>query len=304
MAKIPVVATVVASYRYVFANYLRLLGITWASTVILFAVVIGLFFPLIMAMQQRLLSGDPTAALGAIGPMFLYEIVALMLVLVPIVGITHQVLGRKVTWPFFYLAIGGDYWRLVLASVIAGLIVLGVVFAVTIPVSIAVGIGAAARAGPHPDPVALAAQMRSFQPAILIAVYSAMLVVIVRFGFFLPTIVVEEKRLGIGRNWTLTRGNSWRIAGVLVLILIPLLVLGAIQFAALAVFGGPNYLDVFGAPPASLKASGDLLRLYLHYWYVYAAASLLLYPLFYGPILVASAHAYRAVAGEAPAAQD
>jgi hypothetical protein len=146
--------------------------------------------------------------------------------------------------------------------------------------------------------------MRAYQPIIVIPIYLATLFVSVRLGFFLPSIVVEERSLGIGRNWTLTRGNSWRILAVIVLILLPLILIGAIQFVAFAALGGPNYFDIFGPPPAPLKVGADFMRIYLQYWYLYGAAWLLLYPVIYGPILVASAHAYRAIAGDAPSAQD
>jgi hypothetical protein len=304
MPKIPVVATVVAAYRYIFANYLRLFGIAWASTLLLMAIMLGLFMPLILGMEQGLLNGDPAAALRAVGPLLLFEVVGLLLVLIPVVGITRQVFGRPVTWPYFYLAIGGDFWRLVLACVIIGLILIGVTLAVSLPLSILAGMTAATSSGTHPDPVALQAQMRAYQPIIVIPIYLATLFVSVRLGFFLPSIVVEERSLGIGRNWTLTRGNSWRILAVIVLILLPLILIGAIQFVAFAALGGPNYFDIFGPPPAPLKVGADFMRIYLQYWYLYGAAWLLLYPVIYGPILVASAHAYRAIAGDAPSAQD
>ncbi|HWD29168.1 MAG TPA: hypothetical protein VG387_18480 [Rhizomicrobium sp.] len=307
MPKIPVIATVAAAYRYAFANYLRLLGVAWASTLVLSIVVIGLFMPMILAMEQGLIGGDPMAAVRSVGPLFLFEALLLLLLLIAPIGVTRLIFGRPVTWPYFYFGLGGDYWRLVLASMILGLMLIGVGIAVSIPIGILAG-SAAVSAGPHADPVALQAQiqaqMQVYRPFIIVPIYAAMLFIAVRFGFFLPAIVVEEKRVGIGRNWTLTRGNSWRIAGIVVLLFLPLVALGAIQFAAIAAFGGPNYMDMFGVPPASLKASGAILRIYLDHGVLYGAAMLLLYPLFYGPFLAASAHAYRAIAGEGPPAQD
>ena len=304
MSRIPVIATVAAAYRTVFGSYLRLLGISWASTVLLLGVTLGLLMPLIVRMDQEMLAGDPQGALAAVGPLFLFELIAFLLILVPVTGITRQVLGHPVTSPFFYFDIGGDYWRLVLAFVVLGLILIGVTLAVTIPVSIAVGIAAASSAGPNPDQAALAAQMRAYQPLIVIPVYAVMLFVFVRLGFLLPAIAIEEKRMGIGRNWRLTRGNSWRIVGMILLILVPLIVLGAIQLVAIALSGGPNYLDLFGTQAQSLKASADMIAIYQRYWYVYGVVGLLLYPLFYGPFLVASAYAYRAVVANAPAEQN
>ena len=304
MSKIPVVATAVAAYRYVFANYLRLLGIFWATAVLMFALLLGVFMPRLMEMEQGLLHNDPSAALAAMGPILLFELVVFLLMLVPVIGVTRQVLGRPTGWPFFYFALDGDYWRLVLSSVVAGLIMFGILFAVIIPVSIVMGLVAASTAGPHPDPNVMAAHIRAYQPLILAVVYPAMLFAIVRFGFFLPSIAIAEKRLGIGRNWALTRGNSWRITGVILLILIPLAALVALQLVVVALLGGPNYLQVLGPPQTSLAVSRDMMQLYVSHWYIYVPVALLLYPLGYGPILVASAHAYRAVAGEVPPAQN
>ncbi|HEX4301955.1 MAG TPA: hypothetical protein VHZ78_04140 [Rhizomicrobium sp.] len=230
MSKIPVVATVVASYRFVFANYLRLLGIAWASTAITMA--------------------------------------------------------------------------LLLSMVILGLVFLGITLAVTLPLTIGIGVATAAKEGPHPDPTAIAAQIRAYQPIITAVIYAIMLFIVARLAFFLPSIVLLEKQLGLGRNWQLSKGNSWRIAGLIVMIMLPLLALGVLQLVALAVFGGPDYWALFGTPPASLIASRDMMQFYLRHFYVLAPVALLLYPLGYGPFLAASAIAYRAVAGDVPPAQD
>ena len=129
----------------------------------------------------------------------------------------------------------------------------------------------------------------------------AMAFVLVRLGSLLAPIVLEEKRVSLSRNWTLTRGNAWRILGVFVLILLPLVALGIAQMVAMALLGGPNIFVPAVTPDASMARSVAMMRLFSDYWFIYLPVSLAITPIFYGPLLGVGALIYRRIAPEAPA---
>ncbi|MEB3104041.1 hypothetical protein [Ferviditalea candida] len=43
---------------------------------------------------------------------------------------------------------------------------------------------------------------------------------LVRFGFYLPPVVLENKRLGLSRSWKLTEGSFWRLFAVFFILLV------------------------------------------------------------------------------------
>ncbi|HEY1632597.1 MAG TPA: hypothetical protein VGF56_14875 [Rhizomicrobium sp.] len=300
MKKVAVGPTLSASYSFVFENYLRILGVVWFPIALLFAMMFWQFVPAMANMPVPAPGADPAAMLSSLGQIFLFELVAFLLIPLLCCGITKLALGRALRWPFFYVAIDGDYWRLLLSYFLVGLIFFGIVFFTSLLVGIVVGVVAVSMSGGHPDPGQLQQNMGALRLVVAIPIYGVMIAILIRFGFLLAPIVITERKLGIGRNWNLTRGNFWRIFVVVLGVLIPAIVLSAAQYVLLAALGGPsmNLAQSFGSPEAQMALSRNMMRLYATYWYVLVAAGLLFAPLFYGLFLGAAAFIYRDLASD------
>jgi len=298
MNKIAVSSTLSASYRFVLENYLRMLGIVWFPMALLFALMFWKFVPAMAAMPAP--GADPAAAFSVLGQVLLFELAAFLIVPLMACGITKLVLGRELRWPFFYVAIDGDYWRLLLSYFLVGLIFIGIVLFTSMLMAIVVGVVAVSTKTAGSDPNQLAQTMSGLRLLVAIPVYGVMLAALIRFGFLLAPIVITERKLGIGRNWNLTRGNSWRIFLVLFGTFIPAIVLTVVQYGLLAVLGGPamNIAQSFGSPEAQMAWSRHMMGLYQTYWYVLVGVGILFAPLFYGLALSAAAFIYRDLTAE------
>jgi hypothetical protein len=296
MVHVPVLAIVSQAYQFAIQNYLKLLGILWVPFVLMVAVMAWQFDPMMSAIAQPA-TKSPAVALAMLGHVLIFEAAVFVLLIIMTVGITRLALGKEVRWTFFYLAIGADFWRLLLAYFLLSLIMIVAVFALSILIGI-VGAALAISAGGVRAGVGLAILTLIG----VLAVYALFLVGGVRLGFLLAPIVILEKRIGIGRNWTLTRGNTMRLLGLVILILLPLIVLVCLQYFLMAVFGGPdmNVLAGAGNPQAQVAWSRAMMESYRHYWFIYFPVGFLLGPIFYGPLLSAGAFAYRALHPEEP----
>lgn len=298
MNKIAVLATVGESYRFTFANYVRLLAILWFPFVLIFAGMAVVAGPVMDAMRKAAQGPNLSAAMGMLGEIFLFEFVALFVVVVASLGVTRLALGRPVRWPFFYFSLDRTLWRLLLADLVAGLIMFGILMAVSIVsgivlVAMLISSGASAQ-----DPAAAQHLALMQQLVVTPIVYLAMAVIYIRVGYLLPGIVSDEAGLGISRNWALTKGNFWRLLGLLVLIVLPMVILSALNYLVIWHFAG-NPFDAMshaGDPRAQMGRALTIFAFYARYWYVYAIVSLLLAPLFYGPLFASGAFAYRALA--------
>jgi len=296
--KIPVGATAAAAYRFTFTNYWRILGVGWAPLLLMNAVMLWLFYPLMAAANRGNAAHDPYLALSMFPRFLLFEGLTFLLLAAVAVGITRVALGLPLRWPFFYIGLDGDFWRLLLSWVMFFLILMAVVIGLSIVIGVAVAVSAVSGAGPHPDAAARGMSALRFVPIIIICVYALMFFLGVRLASLLPSIVLSEKRIGLGRNWMLSRGNFWRLLGLLILLLLPTLALVILQTIALVLLAGPDYnvLTSFQSRSGQMAWSGRALDLYRTYWYIYLPVALLLFPIFNGPLFGGSALAYRALA--------
>lgn len=301
MATVPVVQTATAACEFSIKNYFRILGVIWVPMALMWLMMAASLVPAMAQIAAAQASKDPAAILGSLGGIFLAEAVALVLVVSMSAGITEVALGRTIRFPYFHLSIGAAFWRLLLSDFILALIMFVALFAVSITMGIVVGIIAASTAGAAADPTQIAAQVNKMAVLMAIPIYGAMLFILVRFGILLPSISIVERRIGIGRNWSLTKGNSWRICGAFVLILIPWIVIGFGFAFLLGAIGGPamNMFAYVGNPQAQMAVSMNILHLYVTYWYVLLAVTLLLSPILYGALFGAGAFVYRALVPEA-----
>jgi hypothetical protein len=297
MQKVPVLATLRATYSFVFHNYLRILGVVWVPMGLTLVLMMWQMAPLIAAMPTPGAVQNPALIMAAFGHIMLFEAACFLLTTAMTVGVVRMALGLEIRTPFLYLPSGGEFGRLLLAFFLVFLIFMGIAVAVSI-----VGEGALVgmilhTAGPNPDPVQTAAQIQKFTPAILAVTYSIMFIIFIRLAMLLPAIVLREKQLGIGRNWALTRGNFFRLLAVLVGALLPMLVSTALMFIVIGILAGPSVgiLAAFGSQAQQLAWSQRIFALYTEHWYIFFPLWLLVTPAYYGPFLGAGAFAYRAI---------
>lgn len=303
MTKIPVWQTAATAYRFAFRNYARLLIVAGVPAVLILIVTFWQMAPVIATMQPADTAHNPQLVFGNLGHIFLFEAAAFVLMVMMASGTVKLALARDIRSPLYYLAPNADFGRLLLACFLVLLILFGVIMVISIVLGIGLGMGAIALAGPHPSPEQIQQAVAKLTLLVAVPIYAVMLTIGIKFGFMLPAIVLSEKRLGIGRNWSLTRGNFWRIFTLVIVVLLPFLIMTAVVFALLAVLGGPsaNILDSFGSQTAQLAWSKQAMVLYLKYWYVFVPIWLLSLPPFYGALFGVGAFAYRTVAESPPA---
>ena len=301
MRKISVGQTLSAAYSFTINNYLRILGVTWFPTAVLFAFMFWQFVPFMADMVPGTAANDPQTMMASLSHVFLFELVSFFVVVLICAGVTKLALGRDLKWPFFYVALDGDYWRLVLSFFLAALIFFGIILVTSIIMGAVVGVAAVSMAGPHPDPEQIRLGVAKLTLLIALPVYAIMLVLAIKFGFLLTPIVITEKKIGLGRNWSLTNGNFWRLFVVLLGLLVPFLVLTVLQYLLLSALGGPamNILNAFKSPEAQMLFNANLMNLYRTYWYVIVVVGELFSPVIYGLFLGGSAFAYRALVPDA-----
>ena|ERR1700753_1663260 len=292
MTKIPVFATVGEAYRFAFRNYARILGVCWVTMVLIVAEMLWQFAPFLEQMQAATASKNPQMILSSAGHLFLFDVICLVLFVVLNVGVARVALDKPVRWPFFYLAIGSDFWRLIFGYFLLFLILFVGLLVVTISLGIVFGVLATHAAGPNADPAQIQRVTMQFQPLIVLPIYAVMFFIWIRFGFLLAAIAISERRIGIGRNWALTRGNFWRLLGITLLIFVPIIVLTLVNLGLLMLFGGLNF-SAMGSP----VWAAHMMGFYVKYWYAYIAVWLVFAPIFYGPLIGVSAICYRALTG-------
>ena len=298
--KIPVSETVLASYRFAFDNYLKLLGVTWAPITMVFALMLWQLVPF-MGDVNGLAAHNPSAAMGALGHVFIFEILSVVFLVIMTLGITMLALGLRPRWPFLYLSFGSDFWRLLLGYFLFFVILI----VATLLISLVLGgiVGAIMFSVGRGNVGQLSAGSAGYRGAVICLIYATMALLFLRFAFLLPSVTISEKRIGLGRNWNLTHGNLWRLLVLLIALLVPLVVTGVLQMLFSRVVGGQalNYFDAVGSREASLAWSANTLRLYSVYWYLYIPFWILVAPIAYGVPICGAAIAYRQLSPGNPA---
>jgi hypothetical protein len=294
MDKIPVGATIAHAYRFAFGKFFALLSIVWLP----FAVLIPA--GLLMSRQAALLSGAMAGRnLSGMGSTLLvivpFYIVMLLLLLMQILGMTEQALGRRKGSPYFYFNIGRPLWLLAATVLLFLLVSAGLVVA---------AFAGGALLGLLTN--LLGQSGRAIAIFLLfvgmLAIYLALIYAWVRMAFLMTPVVVAEDRIGLGRAWALGKGNFWRMFLILLAVLMPVFVI-QITFMFTFLWQGMPPAAPAAASPAQLQAAraaaeawnaAMAARMY-HYWFITFPFFLVFSILFYGLVSGAQAFAYRSL---------
>lgn len=306
MNKIPVFATVARAYRFAFGQFLRLLGIAWAplAVVIAFGLLLTPGFMGNHFMGNHMPVNDPDEIARQTLRLFPLTFAVMLIVRAMIAtGVTELALGLRKGVTVVFFSLGASVWRFVGSWLLVMLVMLVLVIGSFIAIGIVLGVGGALAGNLLHAPtgwVAIAAV------CLVVAFYAFVFFVSVRLTFFIPPVVVAEKRVDLARGWILTRGNFWRIFVIGLAIFIPLIVVGCAIF--LAVFGTEllhTLGDVFAlgmhsAKQAAIEQRLDALSMTMRtrslaVWPYMAVVNLILQTIVYGLLYGASAFAYRAV---------
>jgi len=298
MGKIPVGRTIARGYGFLATQFGVVLGLGWLPAVFYAAATWFCIERMGAAMQVATPSSAAFNQFTAVD--FLALLVATAL-LVPTAAIPFMqaALGLKHERVGAHFVFGAREGRLFLALlrffgvVIAGLVALAFIC------QIAIGIGL-----PEPDSgragfampaewygVPLRLWLNGAAALLLLAAY---LFLKVRFGFFLAASAAAEEHVTLGRAWTLSRGNFWRLALVSLAIAVPA---SLALSAAIYVIEGDSLGDVLRTGWTGIPSEGMRALYQLQYDHAVALAGVgavalaAISALFAG----ASAAAYQAV---------
>lgn len=206
MTKIPVGKTIAYAYGFTFGNFLTVLGLSWVPLTMM--AVVGYFtIPAYFAgMQAMFATGDASSFSGASGLMFLFYAVMLVGFVMIYVALARQALGLRSGPAFLYFSLDAAFWRLLGAYLLTFLILVGGM----ILAAIASGI--------------LIAIIGALASVAFLIVVLGMIYLLLRLFFLQAPLAVTEGRKILSRSWSLSRGNFWRIFGILAAIVIPFVV--------------------------------------------------------------------------------
>jgi hypothetical protein len=121
-----------------------------------------------------------------------------------------------------------------------------------------------------------------------------------RLGFLLAPVVVVEKSIDLVRAWQLTAGNFWRLLGIALAILLPIVL---IQIVAVAAILGKDIPQLLTSNQQSMEAAMNAtMVVFDRHMPELIGVSLVLAPFSIGLSMGASASAYRMVAPSKPRA--
>ncbi|MEP6829593.1 MAG: hypothetical protein ABI963_04585 [Rhizomicrobium sp.] len=223
MTKIPVLDAIRFAYRFTFTQLGAIIGLIWLPMIM--ATVMGFFvFQRFFAALANALASNNFALMGpALLGLISFVFIGLLLLSMMAVPVTQLAMGSRKTGALVHFAFGPLEWRLFRAS----LGVAGFLFALLLIVSMAT----ATLLGPTNPAANYIAQA---------AFLVCMIFFILRFGFLLPSVAVADTGPVLPRSWILSGGNSWRILGVFLAVVLPVrLVLVVVEIA----LAGPRILE-------------------------------------------------------------
>lgn len=306
-AKIPVGETIGQSFRFAFGRYLPLLGAAWLPMIVMAAIMIFIFVPVLhsfvaFAQYQSQHPGPPdfqNTPIPNFGLILLAELLMVYVYSWMGAGATKEALGLRTGSKFYYLP-GADEFNIMITYIVMFLICYFGMIAVMIVLAI---IGVI---------VGIAMGVNNFDPAQLglLIVPCILLLVAVVIGYFYALIrglwlvqplTIVEKKIDIFGSWRLMKGNVLRAFVISFVMLLPVFVLEIVIYAVAA---GSLYASL--PPHVEALKPEEVLALFstmaLRILPVTGALGILVLPLFLGFSRGPSAFGYRALVPPKPAA--
>ncbi len=220
-------AAIGGGYRFLFSRIVSIIGTVWLPYAVLIG---GCGLLAYLVLPHSVFQGDFSQLrllmlfnpqLHAIRMVFTLSsyIVAAMVT----VQLMRHSLGLKESTTFIYFSLSGPVWRMLVAFILGGLILVPAILVIALA-SAAAGV-VTGMTGSH---------LQWWQTGAIIvalAVIAFLLIIYVaaRLFFFLPAVVVAEEKIGIGRSWQLGKGNVGRIVLVWLCIAVPIwMVVGSV----------------------------------------------------------------------------
>lgn len=304
MVKIPFEQTITGAYRFVFSNFLSVIGISWFPFLLFAAVLAGAVMTVFPLFNGLIVEGTnnqiDTARLGAVvgqisGTFLLVAVAGLFAQAIVNVGLMRKALGQHPGPVFIFFSLGSQVWQLIGSYLLLMLLAWGgVALAAVAITALSFLLQKSAPSAQVPVTVLL-----------VIAAYIFAVYAMVRVSFFIPAVVVAENHIGLRRAWHLGRGNFWRIVGIMLAVLLPLgVVVSTITQAIMQLaIGAPAELRP-NATSAEIQAFFAKLAAAFVKIGPYFAVVELLYVILLSALLAgASAVAYKLVTGADTAAR-
>jgi hypothetical protein len=307
--KIPLERTIGGAYRFLFADLFSILGIVWFPALVfggLAGAAIWNGAILHTLPQPRFELGHPDlpfilAFLSIVIPV---AVCLLLLGVMLITGFTRRALGLMEGTTWFYFNLGASFWRMLVTLFVAGLFLALLNAGLRIVAFLWLRFAAPVL----PTGVAVICDVLGALAIAFIFAYA-----VVRLLFLLPSVVVAEERIGIGRAWFLAGGNFWRAFIALCAVLLPAFIVLGVVSAVL--FSGP--MRDFPLPPHTGEAhpGGHEMFAYLNRvivflldflksnWPLLVAAQLVSWIVTRALFAGASANAYLSLAAQEEEAQ-
>lgn len=231
MKKIPLEEAILGAYRFAFVHFISIVGTIWLPTLLFFVIAAGVAVAIV---PQEWLAGHFVAPADVQG--FVLSRLLLILAAVPVLAfasllfnamihtaVMERALGLRGGLTLIWFSLGAPVWRMLL-----GMLLIAVTCFVTgIATGIVFGGSALVLSALPQGDVAQGA----FSAALGLIVYIAMIYIFVRLFFFLPAVIVAEKKVSPSRAWELSEGNVLRIVAVVIAVTLPVYVLAGIALS-------------------------------------------------------------------------
>jgi hypothetical protein len=288
MTKIPVGKTVAFAYNFLFTRFGTVAAVAGLPAVLASAV---------DYLVRSYTSTDETEATAGTNLLIwlLGTVTTIFISSVATVGITRAALGLPLGSGAYYFPVGPLELRMFTAKLRfwLGVAVLLILASLVASVSFMLaGVPLDGAGTVEPSAATLVAGLATW------GAFGYAIVTILRMGFLLSATVVSEDKGGLQRSHDLARGNFWRMAGVVLALAAPILVL--VSVASLVVLNaalGPDYQQVLERDGMLelMRRGEEAVAQNLLLWEVFNTAIFILAS---GLIYGASAYAYRAVTGK------
>jgi hypothetical protein len=277
MNKLPVLATIRAAYIFTFHHFGAIIGLIWLPKVV--ATVLSFFVQehYFAALGQAMAAHDPAGAGPAVLGIMLAALITLLLYAMMIVPVVQLALGTREGGALVHVAFSAPEWRLFLS-------ILGLAALLLLPLSLVLILANFALRGPAPQLVTLAISAAIFALE-AIAVFFA-----VRFGALLAPAAASGESNVLVRSWMLSAGNFWRLLGVFIAVLGPLVLI--LMLLEVLVLGPAAVLPQFQTTPETAAAQ---MRLMHEKMPLLMGLDFLLSPFFLGLTLGAAAAAWQSL---------